>query len=471
MRISTFLLIIASFLILVSSCVRNSRKSNKEKLKDSLLKELQNSVYNEYTNNPKDSIDFSKIEISEDSLDLALFNLILEHEDYSDNKLIENITILTEKGADLNAVVEYQYSVRKLGTYIPIVKHFYRNKYRTYSDNSTAFHEAVNSSKLKVVKKMIELGADVNAPSKNGVFPVDLAVKNDQLQMLKLLKENKCDIKVANIALTHNIQTIEWLSENGADTKNINVNFALSDPVLLKRILKLKPDLSKHELDYQIIFSNEVILDMLLEAGLNDKARGKFPSECPPIYGAIKYGDVNSVKKLKEAGLNIHIKCEAGFDNSPFLLVVSSGNKEMLEYYLNIEKANPNQTDWTKKSALILAVNTDDNEIIEMLIDAGANIEYTAYFNKTPLMHAVQYNHYIGAQTLISAGANLNYANKYNETALVLAVKESNFPMIKLLVENGANVKKKYKSLSLSQYAGSINASNMIIKYLEEHEK
>jgi len=471
MRIRTTLIILLSFIIIATSCVRNSGKSEEDKLKDSLLKYLSENTFDEIEIKPKDTIDFSKIIISEDSVDLALFNLILGHESFSENRLIENIEILINQGADPNAVIEYQYSVRKFGTYIPIVKHFYRNKYRTHSDNSTAFHEAVNISKLKVTEKMIELGADVNAPSKNGVYPVDLAVKNGDKRILKLLKDNKCDFRFANTALSEDIDIIEWIVAEGADPDLININFALYDIELLKRVLNLNPDLASNELNYSEIFSNDKILDLLLEAGLNDNAKGKFPDECPPIYGAIKYGNLNSIKKLKKAGLNIHVKCSSGFNDSPFLFIIKRGDTEMLNYYLNNEKVNPNEKDWTKKSALIIAVNSDNNEIVELLLNAGANIEYSGYFNKTPLMHAVDFDHYISAQTLIEAGANVNYVNQYNETALTVAIQDFNLPMTKLMVENGADLKKKYKGLTLSQYAKSIDAPSMIVDYLQDHEK
>jgi ankyrin repeat protein len=470
MKLYSVQIVLLSILILGTSCVRNSRKKKEEKLKDSFLQAIYDIEY-EKAMNPKDTIDFSKIEISEDSLDLALFNLVLEHEDYSDPKLIENIELLIGKGANPNAVIEYQYSVRKLGTYIPIIKHFYSNRYRTYTDNSTPFHEGVNSQKINVVQKMIEMGADVNAPAKSGVYPVDLAVKNSDLNMLKMLKENNCNFSVANIALSENLQIIEWLAAEGADVKNININFALEEELKLKRLLELKPDLSAHPLDYSKIFQNEKLLDILLEAGMNDQVRGKFPNECPPIYGALKYGDLNTIKKLKEAGLNINEPCDKGFDKTPFIYIVNRGDAETLRYYLEEESANPNEKDWTGKSALIMAVTFDNDEIIRLLIDAGAEIEYTGYFDKTPLMHAVQYDKYLAAQTLIDKGANIDYVNRYKETALVVAIKDSNLSMIKLLIESGADMKKKYKGLTMSQFAKSKEVSNLIIEYLEQHEE
>lgn len=471
MKIKVSLTLLLS-LIILSSCVRYSKSKKNNDAEDSISKyrELYANYKGAYVN-PKDTVDFSKIEISTDTIDLALFNMVMEYESYSESKLIENIEILINKEANPNAVIEYQYSVRKVGTYIPIIKHFYNNKYRTHTANSTAFHEAVNSGKINVVKKFIELKADINAPSRSGVYPVDLAVSKDYKLILKLLKENACDFSVADLSLSKNIEIIEWLVSEGADSKTIDINFAIEDTESLKRVLKLKPNLSDQELNYATVFNNEDILDILLEAGLGNDVRGRFPDECPPVYGAIKYGDVNTIKKLKKAGININAKCKHGSSETPLIYIVKLQNKDMLEYYLNIEKSDPNQKDWTKRSALIFAVNTDNDEIINMLINAGANIEYAGYFKKTPLMYAVDSDHYISAQALIESGANVNFSNTYGETPIILAVKEKNFPMIKLLAENGAKTKKLYKGLTLSQYAKSVEAPLMIIQYLEKIEK
>ena len=470
MKIKVTLILLLS-LIIMSSCVRNSKKKKKDEFTDSLKNSLMSDYEKELKVYSKDTVDFSKIKFSEDSVDIALFNLMLAGDDYSEMKLIVNIEILINKGANPNAVIEYKYSVRKVGTYIPVIKYFYKNKYRTHTANSTSFHEAVNSGKINVIKKFIKLKTDINAPSKSGVYPVDLAVSNDYFEILKLLKDNNCNFSVANLSLSKNIDIIEWMVAEGADAETIDINFAIEDTESLKRVLKLKPDLSKQEINYETVFNNEKILDILLEAGMGDGVRGKFPNECPLIYGAVRYGDLNTIKKLKKYGLNIHAKCRQGSSETPVLYVVKLQKKDILEYYLFEENSNPNQKDWTKRSALLFAVNTDNDEIIKLLLKAGANLEYSGYFSKSPLMHAVDYDRYISAQTLIEAGANVNFISKHNRTPLILSVKKKNFPMIKLLVENGADTKKLYKGLTLSQYAKSVEAPAMIIQYLEEIEK
>ncbi len=450
--------------IIFASCIKNPEKSSCSQTLVGSISE-KNNVF------PNDEIDFSKIVISNDSLDLALFNLLVDNNLYSEEKILANINVLIDRGANPNAVVEYKYSVRKLGTYIPIVKSFYKKKYRTYSNNSTPFIEAVNTRNLKIVNKMISLGADVNTPSRNKIFPIDIALKNENLNMINLLVENKCNIKNANLSECKDIELIEKMVNLGTSTKTININFALENEADLKRILLLKPNINNAELNFRTIFNNEQTLNFLLEAGLNNTAKGKFPDNKPLIFNAIKYSDLKTIKKLETYGIDIFYKIkEANVNNTPLFAVIKSQKKDILEYYIQ-KGANVNEKDWTKRSALISAVNTDNDIIIKLLLDAGANKEYKGYFNKTPLMYAVDYDHYISAQTLINEDANLNYKNKYGETCLSIAIKRHNLPMIKLLKENGANFKIKYKNLSIQQYAESINSPNIIVQYLKDNSK
>jgi len=443
---------------LIGACIRNADKSNTDSKDDTEVPVI----------GINDTIDFSKIPISKDSVDLTLFNLVLEHANYTEPKLLENIEILVSKGANPNAVIEYQYSVRKIGTYVPIIKHFYNNKYRTYTANSTAFHEAINTGKLNVVKKMIDLKADVNAPSRSGVYPVDVALSGNHKDILKLLKENGGKFDYANLSISKDIETIEWMVKEGANPQFIDINFALDHPGTLKRVLSLKPNMNAQKLDYAKVFSNELILDMLLEAGIGNDVRGTFPDDAPLVYGAIKYGTKSTILKLKKAGINIHAECRYCSSEVPLILVIKEQNTELLDFYLSEEKVGANQKDWTGRSLLHYAIDTDNEDIIKKLIKAGANIEYSGYFDKSTLMYAVDYDHYISAQVLINEKANLNYKNKYNETSLSVAIKNGNLPMVKLLVESGADRNVKIENMSYVDYAKSVGAPNMIVEYLSK---
>ncbi len=455
-----YLIISFSLAFSQTSCNSNSENNSETKISQTIPAGTTAAV---------DKLDLSKIEISDDSLDLALFNMMLESGKYSEDEIIKNAEILIKKGANPNVSIEYQYSVRKLGTYIPIVKEFYNNKYRHYSTNSTAFLEAINTGNLNIVKKFIELKADVNQPSKAGMYPVNLAVLRNYEKIVDILLHNGADISVTDLSTSKNIDLIEKLVKLGANPETVDINFAISDKKSLERLMKLHPNINKYPLNYSIIFKNDTLLSFLLKNGLNDNATGTFPDKCSPVYGAIRYGNLSQIKLLKKYGFNIHKDC-GGIEKPVFFEILKSEKTELIDFYLNTEKVNPNMKDWTDESALIFAVDLDNDEIIKMLLKAGANIEYTGYFGKTPLMHAVQYQKYISAKALIDAGANINFKEKYGKTPLLEAIETKDFPMIKLLVENGADTKVKYEGQSISEFAEKEECPNMIVEYLKSHK-
>ncbi len=452
--------------LFISSCIRYSKSKNEAEVEE--LKE----IFDEYSETDEirirtgDTIDYANIEISADSIDIKLFDLLRNHEEYSEKKLLENIDIFIKKGANPNALIEYTYSSRKLGTYIPIIKHFYKNKYRTHTAYTTALHIAVSNGNTNIVARLLSHGAKIDNPTREKIRPIDVALRNQDSKMVHFLVDNKCNVKLSDLSVCEDVTLIEYMIELGGDPQKIDVNFALKDKVNLKRLLKLKPNLNNLELDFRSIFADEQLLDLLLENGMSPSVKGSFPDRCSLIFGAIKYGDIKTFKKIEDAGADIHEKCDYGGGESTIQLAVSQEKIEILKYLLS-KGGKSNENDWTDKSLLINAVSTNNDQIINILIDAGAKIEYNAYFGKAPLMQAVDYGKFISAQALINKGANVNYTNKYGETCLFIAIKENELPMIKLLVENGAKTNVKYKTLNIVQYAEYNEASPMIVDYLK----
>jgi ankyrin repeat protein len=460
MKTATFLtaiLIIPFF----SMCIFPNRNDNNSENSISKYLSIEDSVEKN-----KNNIDFSKLEISIDSLDLKLYYLVGTPGDIPDDLLLKNIENLVQRGANPNALVEITYSVRKLGTYIPIVKDFYHNKYNEYTTITSPMHAAVGSKNIKVVEKMISLGGKTDIINQDKVYPIDIALQNDQEEMIDCLMKHGCTISNVDLGMSENTVLIEKLVKLGADPKTINLNYALENKPELKRLLALKPNIKDGQLNFDIVLEDEELIDLLLASGMSPNVTGRFPNDCPIIFAAVKYGNVKAFKKLVLKGANYKEKCGHGFDATTLQMAIHYSQLEMLTLLLDM-KANPNEKDWTGKSALILACNTENDQIINLLLDCRAELEYNGYFGKTPLLYAVQMKYYISAATLIKRKANVNFTSNSGETALSLAIVNNDYAMIKMLVESGANPKIQYKGKNLVEYARESEAAPAIISYLE----
>lgn len=108
---------------------------------------------------------------------------------------------------------------------------------------------------------------------------------------------------------------------------------------------------------------------------------------------------------------------------------------------------DPNFIDTSVKIAsdelplLSLAVQINDTELVKLLIDKGANVNWHDSQGWTPLLDACTYKLHEIAKILISKGANVNAKLNDGFSALMLAmVNEGNNALVKLLVQNGADM-------------------------------
>lgn len=99
--------------------------------------------------------------------------------------------------------------------------------------------------------------------------------------------------------------------------------------------------------------------------------------------------------------------------------------------------ANVDYTDTYGFTALIYAIIMSHTEIVKILIENEANINFTSGF--APLTYAVQTSGYTEIiKLLIENGATVNHIETNGFTALLYAATASNTEAVKVLIENGA---------------------------------
>jgi ankyrin repeat protein len=285
--------------------------------------------------------------------------------------------------------------------------------------------------------------------------------------MVFFLIKNGVAISSINLSDCNDVELIENLIKKGANRETIKIDKAFSDKEKLKQLIRLRGNMKNHKYIYfKKVFEDSEILDIFIEnVDINTKYK---TDDCPIIFKAVEYNDTIAVNKILKKGANLNLRC-GKYSFNLLLFAVKEDNPEMLSFLLK-KGLNANSKTNKNESALHLAVDTRNEKIINILIDAGAKLEYQGkYPSKTPLGYAVWKDEEIATKTLINRGANVNSTNKYGETPLIIAIEHQNLTIIKLLVENGANTKKAYKGKTPLRYAQSIRVSNEIIEYLKLH--
>ena len=311
-------------------------------------------------------------------------------------------------------------------------------------DGYTLLSYAVMSNKPDNVRKILELGADVN---------IKLGVKFNVLGYIALLFAT--NEQVGKRVNDVNPEIVSILIQAGAD---------MSDAMLIG------------------IRSGSVeFVDLLFQNGAD--INGKFAEDLTPfaiaILGMKRTMKPEILQYLAEHGANLNECFDLGDKiNTTALNICLTMDRIDLMKVLLEHGADPNLRDNRSRTPLILAVliGIFDAEDISCLINAGADVNAQDSGGMTALMWAVieQDN---DVKLMISAlirtgGLYTENGGKFAVFCYALAAlkRENKLEVVKLLLEHGANVKiRDKKGLNVFTYA-AMNFDKDIISLLKSAE-
>ncbi|EQC31831.1 TKL protein kinase [Saprolegnia diclina VS20] len=121
------------------------------------------------------------------------------------------------------------------------------------------------------------------------------------------------------------------------------------------------------------------------------------------------------------------------------LLLAVAGRQPQMVVMLLARGANANAADEIG-SAVHLAADTNQLDVLNALISAGAALDALDTYGSTPLHMAAMHGHLPLVIALVTAGADINLRDARGATALMRALFGSHVPTAKLLLDAGANV-------------------------------
>jgi ankyrin repeat protein len=151
---------------------------------------------------------------------------------------------------------------------------------------------------------------------------------------------------------------------------------------------------------------------------------------------------------------------------SPLIMACESGNTEVVQILL--EAGASMTANINGESPLRIAVENDHEGIVEMLLKAGANVEQRDEIGITPLYLSAK-NGCIGiVNSLLKRGAERNAANDCGETAVGVAASKGHWRVVKTLLRSGADANMASR-LPFPLHIAAQQGHTAVVKVLLEH--
>ncbi|KAI1061024.1 hypothetical protein LB507_010091 [Fusarium sp. FIESC RH6] len=182
---------------------------------------------------------------------------------------------------------------------------------------------------------------------------------------------------------------------------------------------------------------NYDIVTMLLDAGADINSDDGWA-----LQTAAEHDHIDVVKLLLERGADVNklTTHENMAEGRALQAAVHYRNDDVVDILLE-HGADPNLGGGDNKYPIIAAAKKREDDIFKKLIEAKADVNVVGgEDDTTPLVEAAFYLSKESLQLVLDAGADINHKDIYGNTALMLAAGRGESESVKLLLERGADV-------------------------------
>lgn len=301
----------------------------------------------------------------------------------------------------------------------------YQSYLNKLSDHGTALSLAIREGHDEIAKLLIDVGADFTIPHPDGQTLLHKAVQDGNIKIVKLLidkgedpnQKNRESYPLLYSAAIHSksAELVKFLLEKGADP---TVKFG----TIIESITQN---------DFYFPEAAEIIA--LLQKAVSDKMNDQ---QLNCIYNLAKLGDQESISALKA---NINQQNDLGY--TALHLAAQEGNLEMINLLISLG-ANTCSKDKSGEIPLRVAINGGNTNSALLLIPSTPlgviNIK-----TDSVLHLAAKKGNIVIVKALIDAGADINnisYSSLVEHTPLSTAATYGHKDVVELLIEHNANV-------------------------------
>ncbi len=330
---------------------------------------------------------------------------------------------------------------------------------------TTPLLQAAESGHTGVAQLLLQFKADIEARTKYGRTPLLQAAKSGHTDVAQLLLQFKADIEARDI---YQRTPLLQAAKSGRTA-------------VARLLLQFKADTEARDSDQktpllQAIKSGDTaIAQLLLQSRADIEARDQY-GRTPLLQAAMK-GNTDTGRLLLRHGADINAK---NSDNrTPLAESLLLGHEAMAQMLID-ESASIQGLDLSGNTALHYAAASRLGATIFRLLEMGAYTNETYADGSTPLHRAIKPKDSFSkpmdrtdeafhpVQLLIDAGANVEMSDNGGRTPLHLAAQEADKASVQILLNRGANTEARDKMgrlpLDHAAKSGSLQVFSLLFK-------
>lgn len=306
----------------------------------------------------------------------------------------------------------------------------YRPKHEVAADKNRLMLRALSSksddSCRKAVQYALDGGAPVDATDERGVTVLMFAAYHGYRRSVDLLLREKANVNLVDNACCAALYDAAYVGDS------ILVARFLASGALVNARTK------KGHTALMVVCEKGArkITSQLLQAQADPNVVTVCGATALEI--AVQNNHRNVARLLLSHGAKTNITGESGLP--PLLIAADRGHigcvDVLLKYKADVVMAYGDEND----TALHFAADGGHKEMIEMLLDAGSDVNAVNKLGYTSLAIAAHKKHHAIARLLLERGAYVDARHDADGTALVMAVKNLDLEMVQLLLDHDANV-------------------------------
>lgn len=343
----------------------------------------------------------------------------------------------------------------------------YRNSFRELRFCESLFLYAVKNGHDDIVKKLLDHG--VTATLKGTTCPLD----SREMSVLHIAVVGK-HVKVAKLLLENGADANELFNHGRWDECLLSVAAENGSKEMLELLLDFGANPNRELVDnWDPVCSaasdgNAEIVKILLDRGAN------CDSEKVMCLGA-QTGSKEIVRLMHERGVDLNDTMIGADDDPALFRACQRSTKEVVEVLLNFGAVIDGKNNFNK-TCLHAALDTGTIDVVQLLVDRGANIYLTDTNGGTSLHYAASRSYDDDPsflELMLNLGLDINTVDSNGSTPLHHSAESNKESILKLLLNRGVDINQKNNAgnTAISEIAKEnkqLQSAKILIKHIAQ---